>query len=109
MSPAKKRWLGTLRCSTRPHILALCFKYMEMKKEMKRLVCIFCACISLTGCIFDNYGYTSNEWESLTQEERDQIKAEAQENLIKEKEEQRLKEFLNTPIKKTLGSRSNVF
>jgi predicted Fe-S protein YdhL (DUF1289 family) len=56
-----------------------------------------------------HYGYSSSDWNSFTQAEKDEIQAQAQEKLRKVKEEERHDEFLNTPINKTLGSRSNVF
>ncbi len=50
-----------------------------------------------------------DKWNSFTQQERDKIQSEANDRLKQVIEEQRQREFLNKPINKTLGTRSNDY
>ncbi len=71
------------------------------------LVCMFLTV--LLGCSSNKYGYSIETWNNLTQLERNKIETEASENVKNMKEEEHERAFLNRPVNKTLGSRSNVF
>lgn len=76
---------------------------------MNRLLSIVCTCILIIGCASNKYGYSSDEWSSLTQPQRDEIKAAAEENIKKMTEEDREEKFENRPLNTIFGTRSNVY
>lgn len=76
---------------------------------MKKNLLLICACVTMLGCASHKYGYSMDKWSSLTQQERDKIKNEADENTKKMMEEQREREFLNKPINSIFGTRSNAY
>ncbi len=76
---------------------------------LKKYLLLICACAIIHGCSSHKYGYSMDKWNSFTQQERDKIQSEANDRLKQVIEEQRQREFLNKPINKTLGTRSNDY
>ena len=75
---------------------------------MNKLLLYLYLC-SFIGCSSGRYGYSLEEWNNLTQDTRDKIKIEADNNLISVLEEEREKEFINRPINIIFGTRSNKY
>ena len=76
---------------------------------MKKTVLSCCVSLLLFGCASTKYGYTLEEWGSMTQQERDAAKKQAENMVEYVDEKQREKEFLHQPVNAISGSRSNVY
>ena len=74
----------------------------------KNLILIF-TCIIITGCALNKYGYTLGEWNNFTQQQRDDVKTEAEALTNKMMEDRRERDFVNKPVNTIFGSRSNVY
>ena len=76
----------------------------------KKLILIF-TCIIIAGCAPNKYGYTLGEWNNFTQQQRDDVKTEAEAEALtnKMKEDQRERDFVNKPVNAIFGTRSNVY
>ena len=76
---------------------------------MKKTVLTFCVSLLLFGCTSTKYGRTLEEWNSMTQQERDDARSQAENMVEYVDEKEREKEFLHQPINLINGSRSNVY
>ncbi len=76
---------------------------------MKRLLLHFYIFFLIVGCASPRYGYTLEDWNNLTAQQREDVKAEASKNLIETRAKQREKEFVDHPIDVIFGTRSNTF
>ncbi len=63
----------------------------------------------LLGCSSTKYGYSLEEWDRMTQAERDQAITQAESMMIEVQKKQREKEFLYQSVDIIFGSRSNVY
>ncbi len=76
---------------------------------IKKAVLAFFVSLLLFGCASTKYGYTLEEWSSMTQQERDEARIQAENMVEYVDEKQREKKFLHQPVNVISGSRSNVY
>ena len=76
---------------------------------MKKTILTLWVSLLIFGCASTKYGYTLEEWSSMTQQERDEAKIQAENMVEYVDEKQREKEFLHQPVNAISGSRSNVY
>ena len=76
---------------------------------MKKTVLSFCVSLLLFGCSSTKYGYTLEEWSSMTQQEREEAIKQAEDMVEYVQEKQREEEFLHQPDNAVFESRSNVY
>lgn len=76
---------------------------------MSKTILAFFVSLLLFGCASTKYGYTMEEWSSMTQQERDEAKIQAENMVEYVDEKQREKKFLHQPVNVISGSRSNVY
>ena len=79
------------------------------KTYMKKTVLICGVSLLLLGCTSTKYGYTLDEWSSMTQQERDEAETQAEDMVEYVHEKEREKKFLHQPVNVISGSRSNVY
>jgi len=63
----------------------------------------------IIGCSSPKYGHSPDDWNSFTEQQRVEAKADAENNVYELHEIQREKEFINIPINRALGTRSNAY
>ena len=70
---------------------------------------IFSAALILSGCSSARYGHSPEEWNGMTQNERDEIRQQAETTLHKTREKEREKDFNYQSIDAIFGTRSNEY
>ncbi|MDJ0834401.1 MAG: hypothetical protein QNJ69_12835 [Gammaproteobacteria bacterium] len=63
----------------------------------------------LSGCASGKYGYSDGQWQALSQQQRDAVIAEVEENIRQNKEAIHEQEMTNQNLNHISGSRSNDF
>ena len=76
---------------------------------MKKIFPAFLLALVLSGCASTKYGYKQDEWNSMTQQERDEALVRAESMVERAQEKQRENEFIYQSINAVFGSRSNVY
>lgn len=80
---------------------------------MIRFFLYFCIFFLFTGCSSPRYGHSLDDWNNLTEQQRVEAKTDAEDNIYELHEIQREKEFINTPINKSVNTyyrtRSNTY
>ena len=79
-----------------------------MNIQLFKIICILSFGVIL-GCTQKIYGYSREEWNDLTVEKKDEIRKEAENQLMEYREEEREKDFVNKPINELFGTRSNQY
>ena len=78
---------------------------LHLDFHMKARLIILFILGALYGCASDYYGYTKEEWESLTPQQRDEAKA----NIKRMQEHQKNRDRSNKAIDEILGTTSNKY
>ncbi len=76
---------------------------------MRKLLPTLLVSLLLAGCASTQYGYSPEEWNSMTQDERDEARMRAAGMMEQVHAKQREKEFLYQSVDVIFGSRSNVY
>lgn len=76
---------------------------------MKPVLILFYMISMLSGCASRIYGYSSEEWESLSPQQREAIEAQAKANIKNMKEKQHTDDITNKTLGDLFGSRSNQY
>ena len=79
------------------------------KTYVRKTVLACCVSLLLLGCASTKYGYTPEEWGSMTQQERDEAESHAEEMVEYVHEKERENDFLHHPVNAIFESRSNVY
>ena len=79
------------------------------KFYMKKIFFIFYIVGLLNGCASHTFGYSDEEWASLTSEQREEVIAEVDAKINENKEATHNKELTNKNINVIHRSRSNVY
>ena len=76
---------------------------------MKRLSLIWIVLAGLVGCSSNHYGYTAQQWNDFTPEQRQEVTQQLEAMLEDDSEQQREKEFQNRSLNVNFGTRSNQY
>ena len=63
----------------------------------------------IIGCSSPRYGHSLDDWNNFTEQQREEIKTTAENNVYELHEIQREKEFVNKPVNTLFGTRSNTY
>ena len=76
---------------------------------MIKLLLHFYIFFLIIGCSSPRYGHSLDDWDNFTEQQRVEAKTDAENNIYDLHEIQREKEFINKPVNRALGTRSNSY